>query len=185
MVSKYRKTQGILDSIKRCYFYNMKQEDMLDVIEFDTGKKLTLDELRELIKQIKGEIKTQEIEVDTYMKHMVSFGVLIDQMQNHEMLKSLKNMVYAMITREMNKPNNGNKNFILAASTQLTKIMEAMDKSIISAGYIKKAQGMIEQNKMAELEKTTKIMIEDKTHDTEELIDSSIDKHELKDNRVA
>ena len=196
IVSKYQKTNKMLDIIKTHKLMNMPDKAILDAIHFHTGQKLSLYQLGELVELAKREIREQQIEVDRHMEHMVKFGLYVDTMNSHEMLVTMEQMLYSDILAEQNKdPETRNDNKKLAMMNTLKNIISAKDTIVTNIGFLAKTRNIFENRDsnndnnnnppVIELNKKTNIMIKDQKTDVNKLIDKVIDKKELENNRVA
>jgi hypothetical protein len=195
IVSKYQKTNKMLDIIKTHKLMNMPDKAILDAIHFHTGQDLSLYQLGELVELAKREIREQQIEVDRHMEHMVKFGLYVDTMNSHEMLVTMEQMLYSDILAEQNKdPETRNDNKKLAMMNTLRNIISAKDTIATNIGFLAKTRSIFEnrdnnndinQPPVIELNKKTNIMIKDQKTDVNKLIDQVIDKKELENNRVA
>ncbi|MFI5406533.1 MAG: hypothetical protein ACHQ1D_08480 [Nitrososphaerales archaeon] len=194
IVSKYQKTNKMLDIIKTYKLMNMPDKSILDAIQFHTGQELSLYQLGELVELAKREIREQQIEVDRHMEHMVKFGLYVDTMNSHEILVTLEQMIFGEVLAEQNKPADlKNMNKILAMANTLKNIISAKDTIVTNIGFLAKTRNIFENrdnddnNKppAIELNRKTNIMIKDQKTDVNKLIDQVIDKKELENNRVA
>jgi len=185
MVSKREKSQKLVETIKLCDFLKLKREDMLDVIEYHTGKKLNLSELDRLLDELHHEAIEEQIEVDTFMEHMVQFGLFLNQMRQQKMLETLESVIFTKIMKETVKGDSGNWNLILNCNSNLLKVFEAKNNSIMNMGYLKKAREVIEQQNKSELSDRVKIRVEKNEQEVQKLVDKQIDTYELESNRIA
>ena len=195
IVSKYQKTNKMLDIIKTYKLMNMPDKSILDAIQFHTGQELSLYQLGELVELAKREIREQQIEVDRHMEHMVKFGLYVDTMNSHEILVTLEQMIFGEVLAEQNKPAEmKNMNKILAMANTLKNIISAKDTIVTNIGFLAKTRNIFENRDndnnnnnlpAIELNKKTNIMIKDQKTDVNKLIDQVIDKKELENNRVA
>ena len=181
--TSYEKSTRIVDIIKICRLNELNNQMTLDVIKFETGKDLTINELKPLIESAKKEIKEQQIQVDEHMNYMIQIGLYQDTMKHHSQLTMVEKMIFGMIVAEYNKPvEDRNNNLILNASTVLTKIHTSMNNTITNIGFLSKAKSIIEQNS-AQDDKGT-VIIEQKTPEIEKLVNEAIDVQEFEDNKV-
>lgn len=182
--TNYEKSTRIVDLIKICRLNELNNQMTLDVIKFETGKDMTLNELKPLIESAKKEIKEQQIQVDEHMDYMIRIGLYQDTMKHHSQLSMLERMLFGMILAEYNKPEaDRNNNFILNAMEKLTKIHASMNNTITNIGFLSKAKSIIEQNSQQDDGKGT-IIVEKKTPEIEQLVDEAIDVQEFEDNKV-
>lgn len=193
-ISKYEKTNKMLDIVKRYKLMNMNNKAIIDAIQFHTGKIITENQLHELVEMAKREVREQEIEVNKHMEHMVRFGLYIDTMNSHEQLVTVEQIIFSEILAEQNlPPEKKNMNKILAMSNTLKNIIAAKDTIVTSIGFLSKTKNIFENTQKIdldnppaiELNKKTNIMIKDQKTDVNKLIDDVIDKKELERNRVA
>jgi hypothetical protein len=197
-ISKYEKTNKILDIIKKSKLMNLNNKAIIDAINFHTGREITESQLLELVELAKREVREQQIEVDKHMEHMVKIGLYTDTMNNHEQLCTIEQIIYSMILDEAVKaPEKKNRNMILAMSNTLKGIIAAKDGLVTNIGFLAKIKTVYENTReldldnpnnaapAIELNKKVNIMIKDQKTDVNKLIDQAIDKKELENNRVA
>ena len=199
-LTKYEKSNKVLDIIKKSKLMNLNNKAIIDAISFHTGKTITENQLKELIELAKREVREQQIEVDKHMEHMVKIGLYTDTMNNHEQLDTVQNIVYSMILDEAVKEGNlKNRNMILAMSNTLKNIIAAKDSLVTNIGFLAKIKNVYENTQAIdlnnpdkhnvptaiELNKKVNVMIKDQKTDVNKLIDEVIDKKELENNRVA
>ena len=183
--TSYEKSTRILDVIKICRLNQLNNQMTLDVIKFETGKDLNLNELKPLIESAKKEIKEEQIQVDEHMDYMIRIGLYHDTMKHHSQLTMVEKMIFGMIVAEYNKPiEDRNNNLILNASTVLTKIHTSMNNTITNIGFLSKAKSIIEQNSAKDSDGKGTIIVEPKTPEIEKLVDEAIDVQEFEDNKV-
>ena len=145
IVSKYQKTNKMLDIIKTYKLMNMPDKSILDAIQFHTGQELSLYQLGELVELAKREIREQQIEVDKHMEHMVKFGLYVDTMNSHEILVTLEQMIFGEVLAEQNKPPDlKNMNKILAMANTLKNIISAKDTIVTNIGFLAKTRNIFE-----------------------------------------
>lgn len=181
--TSYEKSNRIVDIIKICRLNELNNESTLDVIKFETGKDLTVGELKPLIDIAKKEIKEQQIQVNEHMSYMVQIGLYQDTMKQHSQLTIVQKMIFGLILAEYNKPpEDRNNNFILNASTVLTKVHTSLSNTITNIGFLSKAKQIIEQNNEKENKGT--ILVEKRNKEVEKLVDEAIDVQEFEDNKV-
>lgn len=182
--TSYEKSTRIVDIIKVCRLNELNNEMTLDVIKFETGKDMTIQELKPLIESAKKEIKEQQIQVDEHMGYMIKIGLYEDTMKQHAQLTMIQKMIFGLILAEYNKiPDDRNPNLILNASTVLTKVHAAMNNTITNIGFLSKAKAILEQNDGNKEDKGT-IIVEKRGKEIEKLVDEAIDVQELEDNKV-
>lgn len=194
-ISKYQKTNKMLDVIKKCKLMQLPNKAIIDAIQFHTGQNITLNQLGELVELAKKEVREQQIEVDKHMEYMVKLGLYTDTMNNHEMLVTIEQMLFSEILAEQNKPEDKRSvNKILAMSNTLKGIIAAKDGLVTNIGFLAKIKNVYENTQVPgdgaavpaiELNKKTNIMIKDQKTDVNKLIDDVIDTKELERNRVA
>lgn len=182
--TSYEKSTRIVDIIKVCRLNELNNEMTLDVIKFETGKDMTIQELKPLIESAKKEIKEQQIQVDEHMGYMIKIGLYEDTMKQHAQLTMIQKMIFGLILAEYNKhADDRNPNLILNASTVLTKVHASMNNTITNIGFLSKAKAILEQNDNNNQDKGT-IIVEKRGKEIEKLVDEVIDVQELEDNKV-
>ncbi len=194
-LSKREKTGEILDIIKTSKLMKLNNKAIIDAIHFHTGREISDGQLAELVEMAKKEVREQQIEVDKHMEHMVKIGLYVDSMNNQEQLSTVQAIIYSMILEEAVKEGDlKNKNMILAMSNTLKNIIAAKDTIVTNIAFLTKTRNVFENTKnidldnpppAIELNKKTSLMIKDQKTDVNKLIDESIDKKELENNRVA
>lgn len=182
--SSYEKSTRIVDIVKVCRLSQLSNDITLDVIEFETGKRLTLDELKPLIDLAKREVKEQQIQVDEHMNYMVRIGLYEDNMQQHTQLTTISKMIFGLIINEGVKPDDiKNKNFLLNAATTYTKVIAAKNNVITNIGFLSKTRSILEQGIGDKEEKGT-IIVEKRESEIEKQADQAFDVQEMEDNAV-
>ena len=196
-ISKFQKTNKMLDIIKKMKMMNLNNKAIIDAIDFHTGKKVTEQQLEDLVEMARKEVREQQIEVDKHMEHMVKIGLYTDTMNNHEMLVTIEQMLFSMILAEQAKsPEDRNVNQFMAMSNTLKGIIAAKDNIITNIAFLTKTRSVFENTQnidldnppapaTIELNKKTSLMIKDQKTDINKLIDEAIDKKELETGRVA
>lgn len=183
--TSYEKSTRIVDIIKKCRLNELNNQSTLEVIKFETGKDLTLNELKPLIEVAKREVKEQQIQVDKHMDYMIRIGLYEDTMKQHYQLSTVEKMIFGMIVAEYNKPaEERNDNLILNASVVLTKVHTSKNNTITNIGFLSKAKAILEQNTQEDSGKGA-IIVEKRGKEIEKLVDEAIDIKEMEDNRVA
>ena len=183
--TNYEKSTKIVDVVKMCRLNQLSNDITLDVIEFETGKRLTLDELKPVIEIAKREVKEQQIQVDMHMDYMVRIGLYEDTMKQHSQLTVLEKMIFGLIMNEGVKPQDMmNKNFILNAATVLTKVQMAKSNTITNIGFLSKTKMILEQGVNDKEDKGT-ILVEKRGKEIDRLVDEAVDIKEMEQNRVA
>lgn len=183
----YEKSTRIVDIVKKCRLSQLSNDITLDVIEFETGKRLTPDELKPVIDIAKREVKEQQIQVDMHMDYMVRIGLYEDTMVQHDQLTIVEKMIFGLIMNEGVKPKDiMNKNFLLNAATVLTKVQAAKSNTITNIGFLSKAKMILEQgvNNDNENNKGT-IIVEKRGKEIDKLVEEAVDVKEMEANRVA
>ncbi len=194
-ISKYEKTNKILDIIKKMKMMNLNNKAIMNAIEFHTGKTVTEGQLTELVEMAKREVREQQIEVERHMEHMVKIGLYTDTMNDHEQLNTVQQIIFSGILEEEVKPiEQKSMNKILAMANTLKNIISAKDVLVTNIGFLTKVKSVYENAQSMkgnddvpaiELNKKVNIMIKDQKTDVNKLIDEVIDKKELENNRVA
>lgn len=188
-ISKYDKTNKLVEIVKKCKIIGINDEAIINTIEFETGRTITRKQLEELVEIARREVREQQIEVDVHMEHMVKIGLYTDAMNQHEMLTTLEKIIYSEIVGEAVKGPNKNRNMILAMSNTLTKVFAAKNNTITNIGFLSKTRAIWEQkdNESSSTDKEPKaaIIIKDQKQDVEKLINEALDPKELEQNRVA
>lgn len=183
--SNYEKSTRVVDIVKMCRLHEFNNETTLDVIEFEIGKRLTLDELKPVIELAKREVKEQQIQVDIHMDYMIRIGLYEDTMKQHGMLTILEKMIFGLIIAEGVKPKDiMNKNFLLNAGTTLTKIMAAKSNTITNIGFLSKAKNILEHNQDNNDKDKGSIIVEKRGKEIDKLVDEAIDVEEMEANKV-
>lgn len=184
--SNYEKSTKIVDVVKMCRLNQFSNDITLDVIEFETGKRLSLDELKPVIEIAKREVKEQQIQVDMHMDYMVRIGLYEDTMKQHSQLTVLEKMIFGLIINEGVKPKDlMNGNFILNAATTLTKVMAAKSNTITNIGFLSKTKMILEQGISDNNDDKGTIIVEKRGKEIDRLVDEAVDVQEMQENRVA
>jgi hypothetical protein len=179
--------------VKECKLIDISDEAIKNVIEFDTGIRVTNEQLRDLIETARREVREEQIEIDIHMEEMIKYGLYKDQMRQHSMLTRIEQIIYTMITEEAVKSGDEkNRNLILAMSNSLNKTFDTKGRIATNITFLSRTKHLLEQQldenggvTSTELGKKTTIMIKDKTEDVEKLVKDAIDVKELQNNRVA
>lgn len=198
-ISKYQKTNKLVEIVRKCKLLDINNQAIINTIEFETGRIVTKSELDNLIEAAAREVREQQIEVDKHMEYMVKLGLYTDTMNNHYMLSTVEKIIYTMIMEEQAKPpDDKSTNKILAMSNTLKNIIQAKDGLVTNIGFLAKIKNVYEnttttnnnnennnEEPVIELNKKVNVMIKDQKTDINKLIDETIDKKELENNRVA
>lgn len=179
--------------VKKCKVLELNDEAIINTIELETGKLITKSQLEELVQMALREVREQKIEVDVHMDYMVKVGLYEDAMKHHEMLSVLERVIYSEIIEEaVKKGDEKNRNMMLAMTNTLTKVFAAKDNNITNIGFLSKTRAIWEQgskenqeNASGTAEPKASIIIKNQKQDIDKLIEQSIDKKELENNRVA
>src|SRR5687768_6764427 len=183
--STYEKSTRIVDIVKVCRLSQLSNDITLDVIEFETGKRLTLDELKPVIEAAKREVKEQQIQVDMHMDYMVRIGLYEDNMQQHSQLTTIQKMIFGLIMNEGVKPKDlMNKNFLLNAATVHTKVVAAKNNVITNIGFLSKTKAILEQGVNDDKGDKGTIIVEKREKEIHKLADEAFDVKEMEENRV-
>ncbi len=162
-ISKNEKSTHLVSVVRKYMGMNLRDDVLLDVIENEMGKKLTLGELVPIIDKAKREIQEAEIQVQIYMDHMIRIGLFESTINQDNSLDLLQKIILGMIVREDNKPEDQkNHNLILTAAEKYTKVAAAKSNVITNMGYLSKARKILEIQENENKDKTT-IMIENPT----------------------
>jgi hypothetical protein len=184
--TNYEKSTRIVDVVKKCRLSQLSNDITLDVIEFETGKRLTLDELKPIIELAKREVKEQKIQVDMHMDYMVRIGLYEDSMIQHDQLTIVEKMIFGMIIKEGVKPQDiVNQNLILNAANTLTKVMAAKSNTITNIGFLSKTKMILEQGISDNKDEKGTVIVEKRGKEIDKLVDDAIDIQEMEQNRVA
>lgn len=182
--TNYEKSTKIVDVVKMCRLNQFSNDITLDVIEFETGKRLSLDELKPVIEVAKREVKEQQIQVDMHMDYMVRIGLYEDTMKQHSQLTTVEKLIFGIIINEGVKPKDiMNKNLIMNAATVLTKVMAAKSNTITNIGFLSKTKMILEQG-VSDKEEKGSIIVEKRGKEIDRLVDEAIDVKEMEDNAV-
>lgn len=186
-ISKYKQTNKLVEIVKKCRVLELNDEAIINTIELETGKLISRKQLQELTAMALREVRENKIEVDVHMDHMIKVGLYQDAMNHHEMLSVLERVIYSEILEEaVKKGDEKNRNLMLAMSNTLTKVFAAKDNNITNIAFLTKTKAIWEQGKndSGTDEPKAAIMIKNQKEDINKLIDQSIDKRELENNRV-
>lgn len=177
--TKYEKSSKLIDIVRKYKIIELNNEDLLKVVEIETGKELTMDQLIPLIDQAKREIQEAEIMVNVHMDYMVRVGMYESSIREDKMLEFIERLIFGMILKEHTKPDEDkNENLILNATEKFLKVVATKSNIITNIGYLSKAKEMLE-NKDKDEGKTTILIENEKNPELEgEIL-------EIEDNDVA
>jgi hypothetical protein len=177
--SKHEKNTKLIDLVRKYKIIDLNNEDLLRVVEIETGKELTMDQLTPLIEQAKREIQEAEIIVNTHMDYMIRVGMYESSIREDKMLEFIEKLIFGMILKEHRRPDEDkNENLILNATEKFLKVVATKSNIITNIGYLSKAKEMLE-NRDENEGKTTILIQNDKNEDLQSQI------LELDDNEVA
>lgn len=177
--SKFEKSNKLIDIVRKYKIIDLNNEDLLKVVEIETGKELTMDQLLPLIDQAKREIQEAEIMVNTHMDYMIRVGLYESSIREDKMLEFIERLIFGMILKEHTKPDDDkNENLILNATEKFLKVVATKSNIITNIGYLSKAKEMLEHKDEKE-GKTTILIQNEKNPEIEGQI------LEIEDNEVA
>jgi hypothetical protein len=184
-IIKYDKSNKLVDIIKKCQLFEANHDMMKITVELETGQQLSDTDLIKLINIANQQIKEQQIEVDVYTEYMIRVGLFAELMKTQNVLSTLQKFNFAKFLEEANKKNGADVNKMVNISGILLKISTEQRNTITSLGYLTKAKQILENNDPDNINKKTRIMVENAEKSVDELVDQSLNVVELEDNRVA
>lgn len=145
-LSKYEKNTKIVDLVRQYKVLELNNDQLLQTIEIETGKKLTMDQLIPLIEQAKREIEEAEIQVNIHMDYMIRVGLYESTIKQDKMLEFIQKMMFSMIIDEKCKPDDiRNDNLILNTVDKWLKVIATKSNVITNIGYLSRAKELIER----------------------------------------
>lgn len=179
-LSKHEKSTHLVDVVRKYSTLELSNDELLDVIEFETGKKLTLQALVPIIDDVKREIQEAEIQVNIHMDYMIRIGLFESTIRQDKSLELIERIILNMIIKERARPEDErNNNLILNAAEKYTKVTAARSNVITNFGYLSKARKILEAQENDKEGKTT-VLVENPTEKFEK--ENKI--LEIEDNKV-
>lgn len=199
-ISKYERSNKLLEIVKTCNVAGLNHEEMQLVIELETGKQISEAQLEKLINVANQEVREQEIEVHTHMEFMVRIGLYEEFIKDKNILNHIQKINYMMLLEERRRKEKGNKNLIMGLSNTMLRITAEKRNMITSIAFLMKIKHLQEENerKKSSGGKTAEILIDGNTttipidqapteekDEVLELAESSIQRIDISEDRIA